>query len=57
MALGEDKYGDIGAEISSWQAHLDNELAAAQRAYNEIVKLAKTELQLSPFEAVSTEHI
>jgi len=42
----EDRHGDVAAEATSWDAHLNSELSAVCNAYSEIVKTAKADLQI-----------
>lgn len=47
-ALSEmpDLYGDVSAEATSWSCYLEGQSSAAIVAYNEIVKVAKEDLQI-----------
>ncbi|MBV9468462.1 MAG: hypothetical protein JO316_02970 [Abitibacteriaceae bacterium] len=40
-------YAEISAEATSWSLHLDNEIRAAYIAYDEIVNVAKADLQIN----------
>ena len=41
-----DLYGDVSAEATSWSSYLQNQLEAANAAYDEIVKVAKEDLRI-----------
>jgi hypothetical protein len=47
-ALSEqpDLHGDVSAEATSWSSYLENQLEAANTAYDEIVKVAKEDLRI-----------
>lgn len=42
----QDNYAEVSAEIHSWDLYIDNEIDAANRAYNEIVNLARYDLRM-----------